>query len=183
MKTREWNVAATALFCLAILCSAVGCEYGTPNPEAASTGTDQNDTEGATTDGEDSESGSSDADEQESDDSPEASSDEQASAPARETVREEAKVGMGRKGHYEGEGVVLTPVKIYWRVGEKVKLLQIQDQMNKYKALHGEAPKSHEEFMEKIVKPLRIELPPLYPDERYVYVPEKEMLMVEKPKK
>jgi len=53
--------------------------------------------------------------------------------------------------------------------------------MRLYKAMNGHAPKTHEEFMEKIIKENRIQLPELPPGHRYRYYPEQEELMVEHP--
>jgi hypothetical protein len=50
-----------------------------------------------------------------------------------------------------------------------------------YKALEGAAPKSHDEFMEQVIQANQIKLPVLPPGARYVYKPETEELMVERP--
>lgn len=44
-----------------------------------------------------------------------------------------------------------------------------------YQAEHGEFPKSHEEFMEKIIRPNNIQLPALEPGYEYLYKPEDPM--------
>lgn len=173
MKMRKWSGRAVALAALLGMSITIGCKYIGPMPEATSNESTEAESDDSETEPNENAS---------SDEASEGATVQEKSPPSRDTVREEAKVGMGKKGHYGGEGVVVTPVEVYWRTGERIKLLQIQDQLKKYKALHGEAPQSHEEFMEEIVKPLRIELPPLPPGERYIYVPEKETLMVEKPK-
>jgi len=46
--------------------------------------------------------------------------------------------------------------------------------MNLYKGAKGHYPKTHDEFMEKIIKANQIVLPKLRdPDARYLYLPEK----------
>ncbi len=49
------------------------------------------------------------------------------------------------------------------------------------KRLNGRKPNSHEEFMEKIIKEGKINLPELPAGQRYVYDPEQGQLMVERP--
>ena len=53
--------------------------------------------------------------------------------------------------------------------------------MQLYKGLHdGKAPKTHQQFMQEIIKPNRIQLPTLPARHRYIYDPATEELMVEK---
>jgi len=97
-------------------------------------------------------------------------------------VREKAAVGVGEKGHDLGEGLVSTPVKVYFQTRERVVFeIQIPSTMNLYKAEYGRGPRSHEEFMEKIIKEGMIRLPDLPTDHRYVYDPERGELLVEHP--
>ena len=101
--------------------------------------------------------------------------------PAARVTREEADVGVTGKGQYK-PGLVTTPVSIYWRAREStVFRMEIPKTMQLYKATNGHAPRSHEEFMEQIIKAGMIKLPELPPAARYVYDPEKEQLMVERP--
>jgi hypothetical protein len=107
---------------------------------------------------------------------------EPAADAAAEMVREKAEVGVGEKGNDQSEGLYSTPVKAYFRAKEQVAFnVQIPSNMNLYKAEHGHAPRTHEEFMEKIVKAGMIRLPELPAGHRYVYDPEKEELLVEHP--
>jgi hypothetical protein len=55
--------------------------------------------------------------------------------------------------------------------------------MQLYEATNGRKPRTHEEFMEQIVKFNAIPLPQLPPDCRYIYDPEIGELMVEHPKR
>jgi len=51
-----------------------------------------------------------------------------------------------------------------------------------YEASNGAAPKTHDEFMENVIKANQIKLPVLPPGHKYVYDPETKQLMVERPK-
>lgn len=90
--------------------------------------------------------------------------------------------GVGAKGQGYGPGIITTPVATYFRAQEQIVFrIQIPDAMRLYKATNGHAPKTHEEFMEKIVNENRIRLPELPPGHRYRYYPDREELMVEHP--
>lgn len=98
------------------------------------------------------------------------------------TVRSKAEVGVGAKGHGYGEGLVSTPAGAYFRTKERIAFdIQIKHAMNLFKAMENRAPKSHEEFMEKIIRANHIALPELPEGHRYVYDPKTEELMVEQP--
>jgi hypothetical protein len=102
--------------------------------------------------------------------------------PPAATTRKKAEVGAGKKGHYGGAGIIKTPVSVYFRASERIIFnIQIPKEMQLYKSINGKAPQSHEEFMEKIIKPARIDLPTLLPGERYIYDPQKEELFIEQP--
>lgn len=89
-------------------------------------------------------------------------------------VREKAVVGVGAKGQGYGGGIITEPISVYFRAPQMVAFkIQLPDAMNKYRGLNGHFPKSHEEFMEKIIKENMIELPVLRPGERYLYDPQK----------
>jgi hypothetical protein len=108
---------------------------------------------------------------------------------ADETVRVKADVGAGKKGHY-GEheeekptGIITVPVSTLFRAKEAtVFRIQIPQAMQLYKAMNdNEAPKTHEEFMEKIINANQIVLPELPAGQKYIYDPKvSEELMVEK---
>lgn len=103
--------------------------------------------------------------------------------PAENTVRQEAQMGVGKKGRGYGGGLVTTPVAAYFGARERIAFqIQIPEAMKLYKALNGSAPKSHEEFMQKIIKENAVNLPELPEGHRYVYDPSTEQLMVESPK-
>ena len=90
-----------------------------------------------------------------------------------------AQMGVGKKSStITMEGVVATPVRALFVVEEKTVFeIQIPHTMNTFKALHGRAPNSHEEFMEKIIGN-QIRLPELPDGNRYQYDPQTEQLMV-----
>jgi len=98
--------------------------------------------------------------------------------------RKKAEVGVGRKGQGYGGGIVTTPVAVYFRTEERITFnIQIPQALKLYKAMNGQAPKTHDEFMEKIIKANRIDLPNLPDGYRYVWDPQKEQLMVEHPRR
>ncbi|MBX3413702.1 MAG: hypothetical protein KF708_13510 [Pirellulales bacterium] len=99
-----------------------------------------------------------------------------------EMVQEKAEVGVGAKGNELEEGLISTPVKAYFRAQEQVAFnIQIPSTMQLYKATNGQAPQSHEEFMQKIIKEGMIKLPELPEGHQYIYDPRTEQLMVEHP--
>lgn len=109
---------------------------------------------------------------------------EEPAEPAAEPVmvQEEATVGVGAKGRDYEPGLVTTPVKAYFTAKEEIAFnIQIPNAMKFYKAQFESYPKSHEEFMEKIIKPNGIALPELPSGHHYVYNPETGQLMVEHP--
>jgi hypothetical protein len=102
-----------------------------------------------------------------------------------ETERVKAEKGVGIKGRSldQYEGVIVTPAKAYFSARERIVFeVQVPSALNLYKASEGQAPKSHDEFMEKIVQANQIKLPPLPQGHKYVYDPMTEQLMVERPK-
>ena len=87
-------------------------------------------------------------------------------------------MGVG-KGRGYGPGLVTTPVAAYFAPGTMPRSVP---EAKLYKALNGNAPKTHEEFMQKIIKENAVNLPELPEGHRYVYDPSTEQLMVESPK-
>lgn len=86
-----------------------------------------------------------------------------------------AEVGVGKKGHY-GPGIVTTPLSARFRAEEKLNFAQANHVLQIYKATHGKAPQSHEEYMEKIIKANHLKLPELPEGREYFYDVEKEEL-------
>jgi len=106
-----------------------------------------------------------------------------AQTPAPEPKREEAKAGVTGRGNYGsgfGGGMGTTALSTYVRVQEKLEFQQVDKALTLYKATNGELPKTHEEFMEKVIKANQIVLPKLQEGDKYIYDPEKGQLMVEK---
>jgi len=94
-----------------------------------------------------------------------------------------AGVGVGAKGqNYGGPGFVTTPVEAYFRTGERIAFeVQIPKAMQLYKAEHNnKGPKTHEEYMNIIIKENGVQLPELPAGEEYLYDPKTEQLMVKK---
>lgn len=97
------------------------------------------------------------------------------------TTLQPAAPGVTGKGNYQ-PGLITTPVRAYFRVQERLLFeVQIPQAMQLFEAENGYKPRSHEEFMEKIIKANNLELPELPPDHRYVYDPERGELLVEHP--
>ncbi len=92
-----------------------------------------------------------------------------APVPAVQTPQESAKaqVGVGIKGrsldNETGVGKMISaPVSALFAVKERVAFdIQIPQALNLFKATEGRFPKSHQEFMDKIIKANQIKLPEL----------------------
>lgn len=117
----------------------------------------------------------------------EQAAEQPAEAPAEETAEEatvqtKADVGVGKRGRNLGQGVVATPIAAYFAAKEQIAFrVQIPEAMKLYKATNGNAPKTHDEFMQEIIKANNIVLPDLPAGHKYLYDPEREELMVEQP--
>ncbi|MEN6406232.1 MAG: hypothetical protein ABFC77_07165 [Thermoguttaceae bacterium] len=101
------------------------------------------------------------------------------------TTSTKAAVGAGVKGHYDTTGpasIITVPVASLFTTKERIAFeIQIPQAMSLFKASEGRAPKSHEEFMERIIQEQRIPLPELPEGDRYRYDPKTEQLMVDRP--
>ena len=90
---------------------------------------------------------------------------EPAAAPAMESMK--AQVGSGAKGrsldNEVGVGKMISaPVSALFAVKERVAFdIQIPQALGLFRASEGRFPKSHEEFLEKIIKANQIKLPEL----------------------
>lgn len=101
-----------------------------------------------------------------------------------ERVKAEKGVGIKGRSLDEHQGMLVTPAKAYFSVRERVVFeIQIPDAVKLFKATNGNSPKSHEDFMAQIIDANQIHLPELAAGQRYVYDPEKEELMVERPRR
>ena len=99
-----------------------------------------------------------------------------------------AGVGVGQAGRSldQYEGAVVTPVKALFSTQEFLTYnVSVTQALNLYEAEHGSRPKTHQEFMDKIIKPNNINLPELPPGRTYRWDPtqgDKGELMVDPPK-
>jgi hypothetical protein len=92
-----------------------------------------------------------------------------------------AEVGVGVKGQGYGGGLVTEPIRTRFRVEERLNFDQVTYALKLFEASEGRAPKSHEEFMEKIITANNISLPELPAGQSYVYDPEAKQLNVQVP--
>jgi hypothetical protein len=109
-----------------------------------------------------------------------------APAAAPGSTDEVAQVGVGAKGqNYGGPGLFTTPIEAYFRAEERIAFeAQIPKAMQLYKAAHNnKGPKSHEEYMEVIIREHGVQLPELPEGDEFVYDPATEQLMVRHPAK
>lgn len=109
-----------------------------------------------------------------------------AAAPAPATVQLKAEAGVGIKGKSldKHTGVIVEPAKALLRFEQKSVLeIQIPQALSLFEASEGRKPKSHDEFMSRVVVANNITLPKLPQGHRYIYDPEKGELMVERPAK
>ena len=108
----------------------------------------------------------------------------QAAAPAPPTERVLAEAGVGKKGQSlkHDTGMVVEPVKQLIRFEQKAVFdIQIKQALELYKGSTGSYPKTHDEFMEQVIKANGIKLPELPEGQKYVYDSEQSQLMVERP--
>ena len=111
---------------------------------------------------------------------------EAAAAPTNEPGdSERAAVGAGAKGRdYGGPGFVTTPIEALFRADDLIVFeSHIPKNLSLYKAEHdNKGPKTHEEFMQVIIKDGGVRLPELPQGDEYWYDPKTEQLMVRHPK-
>ena len=91
-----------------------------------------------------------------------------------------AQPGVGKHSrNLAGKGLLLTPVRTLFTAEEKTVFeIQIPHAMQLYKALHGRAPQSHDEFMQTIIRENQIRLPELPAGQTYEFDPKQEKLIV-----
>jgi len=102
------------------------------------------------------------------------------------TERVKAEKGVGLKGRSldEYEGPLVTPAKAFFAAKERIAFeIEVPHALQLYEASSGEAPKTHDEFMENVIKANQIKLPVLPPGHKYVYDPATKQLMVERPRR
>ena len=104
--------------------------------------------------------------------------------PETEQVKAQKGVGIAGRSLDPYEGAVVTPAKTLFTVRERIIFeAQIPEALKLFKAMNGQGPKSHDEFMTQIIQANQIPLPELGQGQRYVYNPQTEELMVERPRR
>jgi hypothetical protein len=112
---------------------------------------------------------------------PTESADKPETTPQPGTTVEKAESGAGKKGHY-GKGFVTTPVSTIFRAQERMAFeVQIPHAIDIFEAAENRPLKSHEEFMDRIIKDNQIKLPELPEGHRYLFDTKTKQLMIEKP--
>jgi hypothetical protein len=102
------------------------------------------------------------------------------------TERVKAEKGVGLKGRSLDpyDGPLATPAKTFFSTKERIAFdIEVPKALQLYEASSGEAPKTHDEFMENVIKANQIKLPVLPPGHKYVYDVATKQLMVERPKR
>jgi hypothetical protein len=108
----------------------------------------------------------------------------QPAMPETEQVKAQKGVGIAGRSLDPYEGAVVTPAKTLFTVRERIIFeVQIPEALKLFKAMNGQGPKSHDEFMTQIIQANQILLPELGPGQRYVYNPQTEELLVERPRR
>ena len=69
--------------------------------------------------------------------------------------------------------IILTPLRTYSKVKVTISEIQIQSQLNTFRATNGGNPKDFAEYKNKILDPVGITLPDLPDGDSYVYQPDK----------
>jgi hypothetical protein len=99
-----------------------------------------------------------------------------------EQVKAERGVAAAGRSLDEHAGLLVTPAKAYFSVRERAVFdIQIPEALKLFKATNGNGPRSHDEFMAQVIEANQIQLPELADGQRYVYDPQTEQLMVERP--
>lgn len=92
-----------------------------------------------------------------------------------------AGVGVGARGRSldKESGILVQPAKSLFAFSERAVFnIQIPHAMQLFEGAEGRKPKSHEEFMSRIIRENNIQLPRLPEGQRYQYDPERGELMV-----
>ena len=102
-----------------------------------------------------------------------------------ERVRAEAGVGKQGQSLNNEQGVgamIVQPARSLFAFKQRAVFeIQIPSAVMLFAATEGRKPKSHDEFMSKIIKANQIQLPALPAGQTYVYDPQLGELMVQKP--
>jgi len=101
-----------------------------------------------------------------------------------DAIAQKATVGVGKQGKSLEDntgvgGMVSGPVSAFFKTKQKVIFeIAIPQAMNLFQALEGRMPKSHQEFMDKIITANKIQLPELPAGQVYRFNVEKKELWV-----
>lgn len=101
-----------------------------------------------------------------------------------EAIAQKATTGVGKQGQSLKDntgvgGMISGPVSAMFQTKQKVVFeIAIPQALNLFQALEGRMPKSHEEFMEKIITANRIQLPELPEGQVYRFNVEQKELWV-----
>ena len=95
-----------------------------------------------------------------------------ASAPKNQSKLNKIKSEDTKDGGTLGD-IILTPLRTYSKVKVRINEIQIQSQLNTFRATNDGNPKDFAEYKKKILDPVNIKLPDLPDGDSYVYQPEK----------
>lgn len=104
---------------------------------------------------------------------------EQVQEKSEKESRQKAKAGVGKRGQKlkDHNGPLATPVKAYFKAQQQLVFMNAQRALQMYEIQHG-FPRTHEEYMEKIIRANNLQLPELPEGQWYEYDPETHELMV-----
>ena len=97
-------------------------------------------------------------------------------------IREPARAGISDPSKYD-KNIATTPLTAAFSINQQLVFeASIPKALEIFEGTRNRKPNSHQEFMREIITKSNIRLPPLPPDYRYVYDPERGELMVEYPR-
>lgn len=97
-------------------------------------------------------------------------------------IREPARAGISDLSKYD-KNIATTPLTAAFSINQQLVFeASIPKALEIFEGTRNRKPNSHQEFMREIITKSNIRLPPLPPDYRYVYDPERGELMVEYPR-
>jgi len=97
-----------------------------------------------------------------------------------------AEVGVGKQGQSLKDetgigGMIAQPARTLFAVKQRAVFdIQIPSAVKLFEATEGRKPRSHDEYMSKIISANKIQLPELPAGQTYVYDPQQGELMVQK---
>lgn len=99
-----------------------------------------------------------------------------------EMVRERARPGITDKGKYD-PSIIGTPLTANFSLKEQLLFeVAIPKALDLFEQSRNRKVASHQEFMQEIIGKSNLRLPPLPPQHRYIYDPDRGELMIERPK-